>query len=191
MNWTLEHMKEIAVRMKEMEERAAVEGWSDMRRQLESRRVAFGKNIPNDFLLDNGRDYAIGQFSFSLPRQEAQACFANATHLAVDMPHLTYVEGKVACFGVPLDHAWCIDQEGLVVDPTIRDGHDGHISGYFGIAFRTDYVRKAALTNRNYGVLDYFHAGKTAPQLYKLGLEAGQQWLLKSKVIPKKKKAAR
>jgi hypothetical protein len=47
------------------------------------------------------------------------------------------------------------------------------------VPFITDYVEQAARLNKLYGgVLDYFYAGKTAPKLYELGLEAGQQWLL-------------
>ena len=44
--------------------------------------------------------------------------------------------------------------------------------------FRTDYLKRALTVNKVYGLLDYFYAGKTAPKLYELGLEAGQQWAL-------------
>ena len=36
------------------------------------------------------------------------------------------------------------------------------IQGYFGVPFRTDYVRKAIMTNGVYGLLDYMGARKDA-----------------------------
>ena len=58
---------------------------------------------------------------------------------------------------------------------------DGRIIGYHGVPFGADYLRKAVKANGVYGVLDYFYAGETAPKLFELGLEAGQQWLLYDK----------
>jgi hypothetical protein len=126
--------------------------------------------------LQYGRDYSIGPATFDGPRLEAKACFMNATHEAIANPWLTYVEGYVAVYGVPIQHAWLVDVDGTVVDPTLTD--DGRVLGYFGVPFITAYVHKAVKLNKLYGVLDYFYAGKTAPKLYELGLEAGQQWLL-------------
>jgi hypothetical protein len=104
----------------------------------------------------------------------------NATRLVIQCPWLTYVEGKVTCYGVPIDHAWCIDREGIVIDPTARKAEDGfaRIGEYFGVPFLREYVRRATLLNDCYGLLDWYHARKTMPKLYELGLEAGQQWLL-------------
>jgi hypothetical protein len=155
---------------------------SEAREHFEVRRRAFGKNLPNDFLLRYGRDYTITAHTYLGPRDEAQACFANATHRAVHDERLTYVEGYVFVFGVPLQHAWLADANDFVIDPTITDNDDGRIAGYFGVPFITGYVCKAVTVNKSYGVLDYFHASKTAPKLYELGLDAGQQWLLKSKM---------
>ena len=101
---------------------------------------------------------------------------------------MKYVEGKIACYGIPIDHAWCVDENGFVVDPTIRDNSDGHISNYFGVKFYTVYLAAAISLNDSYGLLDYFYAKRTAPKLYELGLENGQRWLvglplMKAKVL--------
>jgi hypothetical protein len=150
---------------------------SQLREYLEAIDRHFPGNAPTAFLLKHGRDYPIGPHSYALPRMVQKQCYQNATLLTLDFPHLTYVEGKISCHGVPLDHAWCIDEEGVVVDPTI-DNSDGHITDYFGVPFRTDYLHRAVTRNRVYGLLDYYYARKTAPKLYELGLEAGQDWLL-------------
>lgn len=151
------------------------------RQHFESCRQAFGPNPVYDFWIAHGRDYTIGPQTFSGPRGEAGMCYMNATHLAVLDPSLTYVEGKVSVYGVPIDHAWCVDADGVVVDPTLgpdEHGNMARIDAYFGVPLLTEYVRKASKMNGTYGVTDYFYARKTAPKLFELGLEAGQKWLL-------------
>jgi hypothetical protein len=144
---------------------------------MEMRRQAFGPNLPNDFMLQYGRPYTISAHTYLGPRDEPKACFKNATHLAIFDSRLTYVEGYISMYGVPIEHAWVV-KDGFVIDPTIKDNKDGRITEYFGVPFITEYVEKACKANGIYGLLDYFYAGKTAPKLYELGLEAGQQWLL-------------
>ena len=167
---------------------------SPARRDLEMRRVAWGdNNIPLRFLLTHGRDYAIGPETFKGPRGEVHGCYKNATHLALANESLTYVEGTVYCYGVGIDHAWCVDWDGVVIDPTLEADKDGkldRITAYFGVPFRKDYLRKASLWNKVYGLLDYWSARETVPKLYELGLEAGQQWLLDQKK-PIRRKSAR
>ena len=184
-------MEVIAKRIAELDNEPDM---SHARRDLMMRAAVWKGHVPTDFLIAHGRDYKIGPDSFKLPRGEIKQCFMNASHLAFKRPDLTYVEGKVYCHGIGLDHAWCVDWDGVVHDPTIRDGHDGHISNYFGVPFKKDYLRKAIVWNRYYGLLDYFVAAKTAPKLYELGLEAGQDWLLAQGARPprkpRKKKAA-
>jgi hypothetical protein len=173
----------IAAQLAELEADVNV---SPARRELVVRSLMWKGHLPTEFLLAHGRDYRIGPDSFKLPRGEIGQCFMNATHLAIERPELTYVEGKVACHGIGIDHAWCVDAGGVVHDPTIRDGDDGHISDYFGVPFKTAYLCKAIVWNRYYGLLDWFVAGKTAPKLYELGLETGQQWVLDRKAPPRK-----
>ena len=151
---------------------------SEMRSHFEAREKAFGANPVTSFMLQYGRDYTISAHTYIGPREEPGACFMNATHRAVFDSRLTYVEGYITCHGVPIQHAWCVDAEGFVIDPTIKDNDDGRIANYFGVPFLTEYVKKACKANGIYGVLDYFYAGKTAPKLYELGLAAGQAWLL-------------
>jgi hypothetical protein len=138
---------------------------------------AFGPNIYHDFMLKHASEYPIGPDTFKGARGEVHGCFMNAFHLAHENDALTYVEGKVSCHGVPLDHAWCIDSDGVVIDPTLED--KGQVLGYYGIPFSTEYVQRVILAHKVYcSVLDFFSAPLTAPKLYELGPQAGQQWLI-------------
>jgi hypothetical protein len=61
--------------------------------------------------------------------------------------------------------------------PPISRSFD-QIGDYFGVPFRTDYVRKASLRNGVYGLLEIMTATETLTKLIELGLDAGQQWLM-------------
>jgi hypothetical protein len=177
-------MEAMAARMTEFNARADIKEMSAIRRELETMKVAWGSRPLNDFMLQYGRDYQIGPDTFAGPRGEAKRCYMNATLLVLDGElsdrGLTYVEGKVATCGIVIDHAWCIDADGVVIDPTLEaDRSDfSKVHGYFGVPFRTDYLRKAAFANKFYGLLDIMSAPETLPKLIGLGLEAGQQWLV-------------
>ena len=136
------------------------------------------------FMLENSRDYTIGPDSFAGPRDPPRACFMNAARLAFKTPALTYVEGKVSCHLIPIDHAWCVDQSGIVVDPTLTPTLD--LSGYFGVPLKTEYVRRAVIKNRRWGLLDIMSARKTLPLLIQMGLDAGQQWVIDGKRQPRR-----
>ena len=165
----------------------------NIREEFEMREKAFGPNILTRFMLKEARNFPFNAGSFAGPRGTPKECYANATHLAIWNKKLTYCEGKVMTL-IPIEHAWCIDENGVVVDPTLSlDGRVGDIHEYWGMPFRTDYLKKAVTVNKVYGLLDYFYAGKSAPKLFELGLEAGQQWLMDQPMSAfkrKRKKAA-
>jgi hypothetical protein len=81
------------------------------------------------------------------------ACFENSASLS-RTPGMTYVEGS-ALVAVPrllaIHHAWCVDAEGLVHEPTWRTVG----LAYFGVPFATDYVarRMAAARHPEHGLL--------------------------------------
>jgi hypothetical protein len=103
-----------------------------------------------DLLLRHGRAYEWYRFPRRLARGLPRQCYLNASRLALRSSRFTYVEGcAIGCsLGIPVEHAWCIDAEGRVVDPTWKDGHD-----YFGVAFRTTYLRFILSLNRNGGLI--------------------------------------
>lgn len=161
-----------------------------IRADFEMQEKAFGrKNIYNDFMVAHGKCYRVGPHTYDGERGEQHGCFMNALHAVAWDHDLRYCEGKIYIHGVGLDHAWCIDENDVVVDPTVTD--TGQVNGYYGVEFITEYVRRAVLINKVYGVLDFFYARKTAPKLYELGLEAGQHWLLdQPREKPKRKRRA-
>lgn len=80
-------------------------------------------------------------------------CYTNAYHGAMDNDDLTYVEGLASTKslpGFPVEHAWNVNKQGQVIDPTWNDG-----SAYFGIPFKTDYIQKVAVRSGVYGVLSH------------------------------------
>lgn len=153
------------------------------RQLLEMRLKAFGEHPFVRFMLNHGRDYVVGSKTYAGPRGAPQSCYMNATNLAIstqlDDSPLIYVEGSISVCGVPIDHAWCINADGIVIDPTLKP--DKEVTDYFGVPFQTDYVRKAILRNKVYGLLDIMQARKTLPKLIELGLEDGQRWLIGGK----------
>mgnify|MGYP001012730423 FL=1 len=80
-----------------------------------------------------------GGFYVRQPTDRPQAwarpkrCFVNAARLAATRrDELQYVEGW-AWGKVPLHHAWCVDRDGNVVDPTWEP--DPLLDAYFGVPF--------------------------------------------------------
>ena len=83
-----------------------------------------------------------------VPKEEKQMCFGNALHLALKRNWL-YVEGYAESV-MPLQHAWCIDDEGRVVDPTWEDAED---RAYLGIPMDPQFVVRLVCEQNYYGVL--------------------------------------
>lgn len=116
------------------------------------------------FILEHGKFYELGPHTFKGRRRAQGMCYMNATRVAIENRSMTYVEGVVTVYGVPIDHAWNVDPEGNTVDTTIRDAEDCRMADYFGVAFSTEYVLAASLKNRVYGLLGY-NSRKTIPDL--------------------------
>jgi len=85
-------------------------------------------------------------------RMPAQQCFRNAFLLIDRHPDLglTYCEGYVMLpeIALPIHHAWCIDAENRVVDPTLRTPEQ---NAYFGVP--VDRVEHVALALKRNGIV--------------------------------------
>lgn len=92
--------------------------------------------------MDHGdveRRYGLGQ---------AGNCYHHAYELALAHPELTYCEGRASTVW-PVEHAWCVTPEGLVVDGTWEAG-EAH---YFGACFSNDFLLRWVRETRRLGVL--------------------------------------
>jgi len=108
-----------------------------------------------EFVQKNGTVYT--KFSRRKYRQsEMGQCFMNAFHLA-DEKKLIYVEGFAIPgsfpFPFPMLHAWVVDQNGLILDPTWF-GKSRRGTEYWGVPFKMEFVRKTIFARGSYGIID-------------------------------------
>lgn len=75
-----------------------------------------------------------------------KACFVNATGYAMQRDDVFYAEGYAVdpAVPIPMQHAWLVDAKGRVIDPTWED-NENH--GYFGIAFKREFVMEMLNNN--------------------------------------------
>ena len=131
-------------------------GDTELRRYLDWLRIADSPNFLAIFLLKHGKDYGINKRTFHGRRMMAKACFRNATLKAHRDPGLTYVEGFIHTI-LPLHHAWLIDRDGVVIEPTLStklvNGNGRTPPEYFGVPFDTDFLCSFLTKTRRYGLL--------------------------------------
>lgn len=89
----------------------------------------------NALLIKYGRNWPSRPLSRGVKLGPEGNCYQNAYYLALKNRKFTYVEGLANY----CEHAWCVDREGKVVEPTwskdLRIGNE-----YFGIAFNLDWM---------------------------------------------------
>jgi hypothetical protein len=104
------------------------------------------------FVLNEGRAFTAAPLPDHVDAGEVGYCYQNALTLALADETLRYVEG-FATHGnlpVPLFHAWCVDDDGNVVDPTwtYEEG-----SVYYGVEIDADAAMTFVLDRGWWGVL--------------------------------------
>lgn len=102
------------------------------------------------FMWRHGKTYSMLQPIPQEEVREAKQCFRNALLLMLNSGNeYTYVEGYAANI-VPVYHAWCVDAQGHVIDPTWNDRG----KAYFGVPFNNRYVVRLVDKQDHYGVLE-------------------------------------
>lgn len=103
------------------------------------------------FVLKYGRGFkwrrSLGAYDFL--RGEIRQCYLNAANAAISHPELTYCEGYASSL-IPVNHAWCLDPQGRVLELTWEEPG----SEYYGIPFKTEFLRRQLLTQKYYGLID-------------------------------------
>lgn len=102
-----------------------------------------------EFVLKNGKPFLETDnrpVATGIPKN----CFGNACNLATLDKRLYYVEGYACAFGLPVHHAWCVDRDMRIIEPTWPE----YGKAYFGCIFPLDYVSKTILKTETHGVID-------------------------------------
>lgn len=108
-----------------------------------------------DYVLRNGQFFKpMKKLPEGIEKGEIKMCFSNAFNCIVSEPDLYYVEGYAVTkglkdFPIAFEHAWLVDNQGNVIDPTWEDG-----DAYFGVAFDTDFVVETITEKKYTGLLD-------------------------------------
>jgi len=104
-------------------------------------------------------------------------CYRNAWISTVCNSHLKYFEGYVASMSIPIPHAWLVDTDGMVVDPTLIINGERMVKQlkkygvtdrkcnrnrlgdeYFGMEIPIDFVNKMTFKKKITGewIFEYF-----------------------------------
>jgi hypothetical protein len=89
-------------------------------------------------------------------------CYANAQTIAIADDDYRYAEGWAMLEGVPIPiaHAWLLNANGLVVDPTWAGLKNGKSAVYYGVEIDTTYMCKRVLTTKaHHPMIDDYEFG--------------------------------
>lgn len=106
-------------------------------------RMGHGRSIYSE-LLKHGREFTAQPLPEDIERGTPRECFQNCLNIA-DGDTLIYCEGYALRpdLGILIHHAWCIDGDEMVVDPT---WDDPETCLYFGIDFQIQWVWELGYT---------------------------------------------
>ena len=113
-----------------------------LRQAVDFKRQHYSGKSQEQFVLEHGRSftpqpYRLADWGFKgVPKR----CFANTYALVKQHPDkLRYVEGYCIPpqFNIAIPHAWAIDSQDRVIDPTLVSG----VRDYYGVVFDIGYVK--------------------------------------------------
>lgn len=101
-----------------------------------------GAWLRQEFVVRKGKEYVGRPLPAKFPKMPAKYCFHNAAQLVRRRRNLRYCEGFITNDGMPLTihHAWVLDADDGVVDPTVEAPETWE---YMGVAFTADEYRAA------------------------------------------------
>lgn len=108
------------------------------------------------FILKNGRLWPniVAPLPEGVEHGRMKECFRNAANLALGFYRNEYIycEGYAISI-IPVMHAWCVDLQGNVIDPTWNNG-TAVGSEYYGIAIKAMYLQERLVKQKHYGLID-------------------------------------
>jgi hypothetical protein len=133
--------------------------------------VLGGPAIPPDeflaFLRERGREWTAAPLPGTVERGVPRECFRNAFLAVLGDESLRYVEGvaiRPGMDGLGFLHAWCVDGNGRVVDPTWDNPEE---SRYYGMEFDRKRLTKHVMREKIYGV--FGGRNKSARKIFEKG----------------------
>jgi hypothetical protein len=128
---------------------------SSSKRYVETVIKAVPGHVGSNILLRHGRVWPCDPaLVITRPRRYLpRHCYYNAWQLALHEPRkYTYVEGYAHMGVMPVSHAWVVDSEGNVLDPTWQDLAER--SDYFGVPFKIQFLNRMALKTEYAGIFE-------------------------------------
>jgi hypothetical protein len=120
---------------------------SDLRQRLQRAADYYIKSMPADhpnrqqheFVLAHGQYFKSRPLPSDFERGKRKKCYSNAVQLTTLEPTLFYAEGFAGNVELrDFPHAWCVDKDGNVYDPTLVNPEDFQ---FFGVRFSSEAVR--------------------------------------------------
>jgi len=117
-----------------------------------------GWHCLSEFVLRHGRHWTPRPLPADIKPMRLNECFKNAADLALGYHRNEYIYCEGYALGIiPMLHAWCVDFEGNVIDPT-WDQRGRKLIGlgteYFGIAFKSMFLHESLHRKKAYGLID-------------------------------------
>jgi len=112
---------------------------------------------PFHFCLYHGRDWYWQPHPAWCSLGKLGRCGQNSIRLCLERPELTYVEGVAWTLKGLIQHSWVVDRNGRIIDPTWGDKEDHH--PYFGVPFKTAYVRQVCAKGIRGSIVCNWHEG--------------------------------
>lgn len=95
-------------------------------------------HLPSKFTHKLGRPWMPQARPADIELATPKQCYQNAAALVMQHRNLWYVEGYACPPGlIPLHHAWCVDSDGRVIDPTLQEPQN---TQYFGIPVSAGFL---------------------------------------------------
>lgn len=103
---------------------------------------------------------------------EPNQCYANAYAVASNESAYRYCEGYATTkdMGFPIAHAWVLDRDLKVIDPTWSDG-----DLYHGVAFTPLFMYKIVAKTQHHGIFGNLHRLRMRPDCARAYIENGLQ----------------